>query len=163
MDLQIRIVGPSDLRDDSVSSVSVRHVYDGHKRYSVCHTHSTVRVAWDFVQFGCLLTTMMSGNDCHAGWLQFQHLPVVRSILRYVDLDVSVGLARQVKIARNTPMAMTLADVSALVERASANEGYTNVSSFTSHDTVSELRLNTAKYVCALHEQYREELSEAGF
>jgi hypothetical protein len=163
LDLELNIVGPNDLRDDSVSSVNVRHLYDGHARYTVYHPHALIRVVWDFVQFGCLFLTMVTGVEFQSSWLLFRRLPIVRDLLRPIDLDVSVSLARQVKIARNTPTAMTLADVSALVERAAANEGYSNVSSFVPHDTVSELRLNTSKYVCALAAQYREELQEAGF
>jgi len=161
--LALKIVGPTDGRDDTASTVDLRHRYDHVTTYDVAHPSLLFRVAWNIMQFGCCALEWLVGHPVCMRVDDVLDVKLFGSLVYGCSLDVSPSLARQIKIARNTPMAMTLPQVRDLVERAAANEGYSNINSFAPHDTQGELRLNTARYVLATHVLYREQLEQAGF
>lgn len=161
--LSLKIVGPTDCRDDTAATVDLKHTYDHVVTYDVVHPTFVFRVAWSVMQFGCCLAEWFVGHPVIIRVDDLIDAGLFRSLTYGCSLDVSSSLARQVKIARNTPLSMNLAEVRALVERAAANEGFSNINSFAPHDTQGEVRFNTARYVMAQHVLYREELERAGF
>lgn len=161
--LGLKIVGPTDCRDDTAATIELKHSYDHVVTYDVVHPTLIFRVAWNIAQFGCCLTEWLIGYPVTVRLSDLVDSKMFGSLVYGCSLDVSSSLARQVKIARNTPLSMTLPEVRALVERAAANEGFSNINSFAPHDTQGEIRFNTARYVMAQHVLYREELALAGF
>lgn len=162
------IVQIKDLRDDTASAVEMRHARDVLVKYSVIRPWWLLRVFFDFLR--CSLVMVCSVILYLPFWdtvlARLETVEVVQFFKRWsvnVELHVSSGLVRQVNVARNTPTSLELKDVAAMVERAAANEGYTNVSSFETHCTANNLRLNSARYVSALHQQYVEEMQDMGF
>lgn len=157
------VIGPNDTRDDTAASVDLAHSIDRVVYYDIAKPTKVFRVVWFCTQFGCMLFQRALGFPVILRFSDLISYDMMSSLVCQVTLGVSSGLARQVKVARNSPMSMSPADVRALLERASAHEGKTNVTSYMQHDTVGELRANTARYVMATQLSYREELEQAGF
>jgi len=159
----LKIVGPGDSRDDTAATVTLKHAYDHIVTYDIVHPSLLFRLAWETVEFGCLLLEWFCDYPVMYRIGDFIDNRLIGSLTYGCSLDVSASLARQVKLARNAPLSMTSVDMRLLIERAAANEGSSNISSFQPHDTQGEIRLNTARYVMATQVLYREQLELAGF
>ncbi len=151
-----------DVRDDSVNSVPLRHACDYLVKYRVISVPRLFRIIFDVTDLmWCALAGANQGTTFVTSLAQ--HLLVSNAWFDSIDLLVSASLARQVISPRNTPCSLSESEVAILVERAAANEGYSNVNSFESHGTLGNLRMNTKEYVLAVHSLYRQEMIEAGF
>lgn len=150
-----------DTRDDTVNSVPLRHAFDRQIKYIVYTPNLLLRSIIDYVLcIACAWDDNMGYFRCEIELVSWHYLEL---FVGRIELMVSASLARQVLSPRNTPTGLSLDDIKTLVERAASNEGYSNVNSFESHSTSSNLRLNTSLYVQAVHTMYREDLIAAGF
>jgi hypothetical protein len=159
----VTVIGPADTRDDTAATVELGHHYDHVVYYDIAKPSRIFRIVWFLTQFGCTFSKWIFGYPVVLRFTDLMSYNMMSTLCSQITLGVSSSLARQVKVARNSPMSMSPEDVRALLERASAHEGKTNVTSYMMHDTLGELRANTARYVMATQVSYREQLALAGF
>lgn len=154
-------LGPSDLRDDTVNSLPLRHTYDEQVNYDVYHPGFIVRCLVDYTSPLVFCISALLGRGARTGDDYIDE--VVTYLCVPTTLVVSASLARQARTAKNVPSGLALSQVEVLVESFAAHEGYSNVSSFMENPVLCNLRLNTSKYVVAETAERRELLASAGF
>ena len=159
------MIALADNRDDNVNSVPLRHAKDHLVKYAVFSIHPVISWVFNFLQ--CFVIAVLGALDIK---VNLENLAIYciengiwTTLCTKIELLISASLASQVMSPRNTPTSLPMSDVGALVERAAASEGYSNVNRFQCHGTLGNLRMNTKEYVLAVHTCYREEMSEAGF